>query len=112
MNNTGRLLYALALFGIGCAILIVTKPGFAFRNDGTMYAFGTGHDKSVFTLGTCLAALAIVSLFAFGIIDLLRGPTPVYTRPVPAPTPTFAIRPAVAQGGASKDVFDPDTPVF
>lgn len=109
MNNTGRLLYALALFGIGCAILIGTKPGFAFRKDGTMYAFGTGPDKSVFTLGTCLAALAIVSLFAFGIIDLLRAPT-VYARP--APTPTFAIRPAIAQGGTNKDVFDPDTQVF
>jgi hypothetical protein len=117
MRSTWRLFYALVFLGLGCAALFLAKPKFAFRPDGSLYDFGTGHDKSVFSLGVCVAAIAIVSLFLLGVVDLVGGsPSPPYRQlplysPAPVPSPAYVVRPA--SGGSNKiDVFDPDHQVF
>ena len=113
MRSTWRLFYALVFLGFGCAALFLAKPGFAFRPDGSLYEFGTGHDKSVFSLGTCVAAIAIISLFLLGVADLAGGsPSPSHRQMQfysPAPSPAYVVRPV---GGGGIDVFDPDEQVF
>lgn len=112
MRSTWRLFYALVFLGFGCAALFLAKPRFAFRPDGSLYEFGTGHDKSVFSLGTCVAAIAISSLFLLGVVDLVGGyPSPPRQQPFysPAPSPAYVVRPV---GGSKIDVFDPDEQVF
>lgn len=111
MRSTRRLLHALVFLGFGCAALFLAKPGFAFRPDGSLYEFGTGHDKSVFSLGTCVAAIAIISLFLQGVVDLAGGSPrrqmPFYS---PATSPAYVVRPV--SGGGIIDVFDPNQQVF
>lgn len=87
MRTSARTWYALILFGFGVAGLWLSKPGFMFRDDGTMYEFGTGHDKSVFTFGTAVAALAIASSFVFAMGDLVATAGPRREEPRPRPGP-------------------------
>ena len=76
MRTSARTWFSLALFGVGVAVVAVAKPRLMFREDGSMYEFGTGHGKSVFTFGTAVAAIAVLSSFAFAMADVVSPPPP------------------------------------
>ena len=98
MRASARTWYALILFGFGVAGLLVCKPRIMFREDGSMYEFGTGPGRSVFTFGTAVAALAIVCGFLFAWVDMVEASA---SPPAPAPAPA----PAAARPDQS-DPFD------
>ena len=123
MRTSARTWYALILFGFGVASLLFFKPRFMFREDGSMYEFGTGHDRSVFAFGTAVAALAVVASFVFAMGDLVMSggeapppPPPPLPPPHPAPMrpPALGRPPAAfppssggAAGGYLSDIADP-----
>ena len=105
-----------------------------FREDGSMYEFGTGYDKSVFTFGTAVAALAVIASFVFAMGDVVssRGggyaltktrSTPMMFSPPPPPPSTTSSHSAPSSrstymGGRHSgylnnlDPFDLDAPRF
>jgi hypothetical protein len=96
MRASVRTWYALILFGFGVAGLLVCKPRIMFREDGSMYEFGTGHDRSVFTFGTAVTALAIVCGFLFAWVDMVvasaRPPAPAQAPVRPVAADPFDLR--------------------
>ena len=131
MRASIRTWYAMILFGFGVACLLYVKPRFMFREDGSMYDFGSGPDRSVFTFGIAVAALAVVSSFVFAMGDLMSGggaPPPArryavsgapagprvlpVPQPQPQPQPQYAVSSAPARPYAAKgpppDPFSPD----
>ena len=104
MRTSPRTWYALVLFGLGVAGLLYAKPGFMFREDGSMYEFGAGPDRSVFTFGTAVAALAVVSSFVFAMCDLAF---PGGSAPAAVPPSRRTAFPVPGMGGAAApDPFD------
>lgn len=102
-----------------------------FREDGSMYEFGTGYDKSVFTFGTAVAALAVVSSFLFAMGDVVSshrggyvtsktGSAPVVLSPPPPPSSTSSSHSVPPSRSGSRhrgylnnlDPFDLDAPRF
>jgi hypothetical protein len=54
-------------------LLHVNKPSFIFNKDGTIKEFGTGNDKSVYSLGVVSSFIAIISFYIFSMIDLINS---------------------------------------
>nr|WRJ69699.1 hypothetical protein TetV2_00250 [Oceanusvirus sp.] len=76
MRSSARTWYSLALFAVAISAVAYVKPAFVYREDGTMYEFGLGPDKSVFSFGVVVSVAAIVSAFLFAIGDLMSPPAP------------------------------------
>eukprot|EP00873_Tetraselmis_striata_P033769 jgi/Tetstr1/454033/TSEL_040952.t1 len=117
MRASTRTWYSLILFGSGVALLLYMKPSLMFREDGSMYDFGTGHDRSVFTFGTAVAAMAVVSSFVFAMGDLLAPPPgapppAAAARPRAVPLRSFAARGPDAGFAGGDDPFDLRGSVF
>ena len=68
------------LFAVAVAAVVFCKPACVFRPDGSMYEFGLGADRSVFSFGVVVAFIAIVSAFMFAISDLV-APSPDLVAP-------------------------------
>lgn len=68
-----RTWYSSAMYVVLVVITLAVKPGFAFRDDGTMKEFGTGEDRSVFSFGTITSASAIISSMVFAVADLINA---------------------------------------
>jgi hypothetical protein len=49
---------------------MVSRPQFAFDNEGNIRPFGIGEHKSILSLGVVSIALAIWSFYMFTLIDL------------------------------------------
>lgn len=69
--SPSRTWYSSALYVVVVIILLATRPKFAFNDDGTMKDFGTGPDRSVFSLGALTGASAILSSILFAVADLV-----------------------------------------
>lgn len=116
MRTSARTWYALILFGFGVASLLFFKPKIMFREDGSMYEFGTGHDKSVFTFGTAVAALAVVASFVFAMGDLVTAgggalqPQPVLQQTSAFPMPGQSMQPVTSGGGQRGYISSIDDP--
>lgn len=68
-----RIVSSILIF-IFCMILLhVNKPSFIFNKDGTIKEFGTGNDKSVYSLGVVSSFIAIISFYIFSMIDLINS---------------------------------------
>jgi hypothetical protein len=50
--------------------VVLFRPAFVYKPDGTLYDFGCGPDKSVFSFGVITSIAAIISSFIFSIKDL------------------------------------------
>ena len=96
-RSSARTWYGLVLFAVAVAAVVFCKPACVFRPDGSMYEFGLGADRSVFSFGVVVAFIAIVSAFMFAISDLV-APAPgrvgggkARSRSIaPIPIPMFA----------------------
>ncbi|AUF82245.1 hypothetical protein TetV_153 [Tetraselmis virus 1] len=75
MRNNARTWYSLTLFAVTILAVVFVKPKFIYREDGTLYEFGLGPDKSVFSFGVVVAFIAIISSFMFAIGDMIYPPS-------------------------------------
>lgn len=71
--TASRTWYSMSLFIAIVGGLILVRPGFAFKEDGTLYEFGIGPDRSVFSFGVLTSMAAVVSGFAFSLRDMWRA---------------------------------------
>ena len=44
-----------------------------FKEDGNIKPFGTGKEKTIYSVGSVTMAITIVSFFIFSFIDLMSG---------------------------------------
>lgn len=68
-----RIVSSILIFVFCMILLHVNKPSFIFNNDGTIKEFGTGNDKSVYSLGVVSSIIAIISFYIFSMIDLINS---------------------------------------
>lgn len=66
-----RTIYAATFYVLIVMLFVVAKPKFAFGDDGSIRAFGIGQNKSIVSLGVLSSVLAILSFYAFTIIDIV-----------------------------------------
>lgn len=71
--SASRTWYSLSLFVSIVGAVVLIRPGFVFRPDGTLYDFGCGPERSVFSFGVVTSFAAVVSSFLFALKDLV-GP--------------------------------------
>lgn len=90
------------------------KPKTMFDDEGRLREFGTGPDRSIFTFGTSLAALAVLSSFVFAMGDLLSLSPPIYPRLRDSYAVESITRTSNNQSTEkrSSDPFDPDASTF
>ena len=67
MNH--RVVYSIVFYILIIVLVIVSKPPFIFEK-GQVKEFGIGPDKTIFSLGVIVVALAIISFYIFAIIDI------------------------------------------
>lgn len=64
-----RVLYATVLFIVLITLLFVTRPLFAFDEDGQILSFGR---DTAFSVGVMTCVFAIVSFYIFAMMDLVK----------------------------------------
>lgn len=107
MRCSSRTWYSLVLFALCVGAVMYAKPRFVYREDGSMYEFGLGPDKSVFSFGVVVAAIALLSSFVFALGDMImlttarpRAPRTVFVTqepPVQHPAPMMHHHPVFNQ---------------
>ena len=75
--TASRTWYSLALFVTLVGGVVLVRPDFVFRPDGSMYDFGCGADRSIFSFGVVTSFAAIASSFIFAMRDLVRRVPPM-----------------------------------
>ena len=68
-NN--RVKYALVVYLAIVILLVLAKPKFFFKKDGSFKEFGTGHDKTPIPFGWCYY-VAIISYYVANLFILIR----------------------------------------
>lgn len=66
-----RTIYATLFYILVVVLIIVSKPEFAFDSNNNIRAFGIGPNKSIVSLGVVSCVLAILSFYAFTLIDII-----------------------------------------
>lgn len=66
-----RVIYSLLFFVLLMVLVAVSKPSLIFHPDGSLKEFGIGDNKTMFSLGVFTTVIAILSFYAFCIIDLI-----------------------------------------
>lgn len=66
-----RIVYSVTFYVLLMILLVISKPSVMFEKDGKLKAFGVGYDKTMFSFGVFAVVLAIMSFYAFCIIDLV-----------------------------------------
>lgn len=66
-----RVIYGTLFFVMFMTLLAVSRPPWLFQKDGTVIPFGVGPGKTLFSLGSVTVACALLSIFAFALIDLV-----------------------------------------
>jgi hypothetical protein len=73
MMFKSRLAYSILFFLMCVALFWVTKPSFAFDDDGRPRPFGFGDDRTLFTVGVVTVATSIMTFYVFTLIDVVYG---------------------------------------
>lgn len=69
-----RTIYSTLFYVLTIVLIILSKPAFAFDEDGNIKAFGVGSDeKSILSLGVISSVIAILSFYIFTTIDIVFG---------------------------------------
>lgn len=66
-----RVVYSLLFYILLMILIIVSKPLIMFDEAGQIKPFGIGDDKTMFSFGVLTVVVAIVSFYAFCIIDII-----------------------------------------
>ena len=66
-----RVIYSTLFFILVMMLLLIAKPRPVFASDGSIAQFGVGEDRTVFPLGVVTAAVAVLSMFTFTLIDVI-----------------------------------------
>ena len=69
-NN--RVKYALVVYLALVILLVLSKPKFFFKKDGSFKEFGTGHEKTPIPFWLVLLAIAIISYYVANLFILIR----------------------------------------
>ena len=69
-----RVVYSCLFFVLSMALIAVARPRAIFDTDGRPKPFGVGEGRTVFPLGVVVVVVAVLSLFAFALIDLFSFP--------------------------------------
>lgn len=65
-----RLLYTILFYTLIIVLLTLTKPRFLYNNAGVI-PFGVGLNKSIFSIGTIVFILSLISFYLFLFIDII-----------------------------------------
>ena len=71
MELNNRIIYSISFLVLTLALLYTSKPDFMFNEDGSIKPFGTGKEKTIYSLGSVTMAITIISFFIFSFIDLI-----------------------------------------
>lgn len=66
-----RVIYSSLFFILLMILVVVSKPSLVFHKDGSLKDFGIGDEKTMFSLGVFTSVVAILSFYAFCIIDIV-----------------------------------------
>lgn len=66
-----RVVYSLLFYILLMILVIVSKPSIMFNDKGEVKQFGIGDDKTMFSFGVITCVIAIISFYAFCIIDIV-----------------------------------------
>jgi hypothetical protein len=66
-----RIVSSIVIFVFCMLLICINKPTFIFNSDGTIKEFGTGHNKSIYSLGVVSSLIAILSFYIFSLLDLI-----------------------------------------
>lgn len=64
------------LFVLLMGLVFAARPTWLFPDGGDPIAFGVGDGRSLFSLGVVTVVAAVMSMFAFGMIDLVSQRPP------------------------------------
>ena len=65
-----RTIYSVLFYILSISLLFISKPKFMFINS-SIKQFGIGYKKTLFSFGVFTVTLALVSFYAFAIIDVI-----------------------------------------
>jgi hypothetical protein len=68
-----RVIYSILFYILSIILIIISKPSLVYDKNGDVKPFGVGPDKTIFPLGVCVVAFAILSYYVFCVIDLIFG---------------------------------------
>jgi len=66
-----RVLYSILFYILIVMLIFVAKPPLMFDNRGQFKNFGFGSNKTLFSFGVLITAIALVSFYVFAVIDLI-----------------------------------------
>lgn len=65
-----RTIYSVLFYTLSILLLFISKPKFMFINS-SIKKFGIGYEKTLFSFGVFTVTLALISFYAFAIIDVI-----------------------------------------
>ncbi len=65
-----RVLYTICFYALIIILITLTKPRFLYSN-GDVIPFGVGVDKTIFSLGSIVFLLSLISFYLFLFIDII-----------------------------------------
>lgn len=72
MHPPARVIYSCLFFVLVMALIAVARPRNVFdASTGRPKPFGVGEGRTVFPLGVLVVVVAVLSLYAFAMIDLI-----------------------------------------
>lgn len=66
-----RVLLSITMLILCMVIITVTKPSFIFDKNGDIKPFGTGNEKSIYSLGVVVAVISVFAFYVFSMMDLM-----------------------------------------
>lgn len=70
---SSRVVYSSLFFLLTAALLVVARPRFMFDDEGNPKPFGVGPGRTLFSLGTALLVLAILSFYVFSLVEMVSA---------------------------------------
>ncbi len=66
-----RIVYSLLFYILIIILVVVSKPSFMFKKDGTPIEYGVGEGRTVLSFGVFIVVAAIASFYIFSILDVI-----------------------------------------
>lgn len=70
---SSRIIYSVLFFLMASVLLVVFKPKQMFDEEGQPKPFGVGPGRTLFSLGTAILLLAILSFYAFSMAEMVAA---------------------------------------